>query len=298
MATANPNQVIAQNTDAEFRAWATAHRDLLLTGSALSQTSDTNQFDFGGATRPAANTDGLPLLLQMTDSLQAVAPYVLAVYYGSGAAQNVPRIRIAIGTGTSGSGTLTGVVYGPVIVSNAAVPVSTTIAYECAACGIPGSVWVAFGFGNNLGVWSQPVVRSFFGLHRIRDHAGAQTADGLVVYSITPSSSDLQCVSIRRVSPTTFGPHNLGCLIVGGTTSSVISGGERQCYAHAAALPEARPVPEYITVAAPEWSLGNVFAARPPGAAADRTYRCLGTRVATVGAGASTSTHALCAIWE
>lgn len=299
MATANPNIVIDQTTDAGFRAWATEHRDLLLTGGALVQTADSGQFDFATATRPSANTDAAPLLLRFADSLQTTAPYCLAVYYGSGAANTTPRVRIALGTGTNGAGTLTGVVYGPVSVSHTGASVSTTIAYESAACGLPGSIWVAFGLGNNLGAGSQPVVRSFLGVHRIRVHAGAQTADGLVVYSSSPdTSANLQCASIRRVSPTTFGPHNLSCLIVGGATSSVISGGERQCYAHAAALPEARPVPEYITVAAPEWSLGNVFTARPPGASADRTYRCLGTRIATAGAGAATQTHALCPIWE
>jgi hypothetical protein len=297
MAISNPSTVIDHTTDPAFRAWALNLRDLALIGGHFVQTADTNQFDFAAAVRPSNNTDSLPILLSPTDALQATAPYILAIYPGTGSISSNPRVRVAVGTGTNGSGTLTGTIIGPIACGSVSAPVSTTLSYENAAHATDGSLSIAFGIGNVLGSASQPVVRAFFGFHRIRNHAGDQTPDGVALYSVSVNGL-LECYSARRVSPVAFGPHNLSCLIVGGTTTSVTAGGERQLYAHSAALPEARPVPEYLTGAAGEWSFGTVISAQPPGSNGDRSYKCLGNRISTVGAGSGASSHCLFMPWD
>lgn len=298
MATANPLTVLDNSTDAGFRAWITEHRDLLLTGGALAQTADTGQIDFGTVVRPPTNTDAAPLLLRFTDALQATAPYILAVYYGTDSVATRGRIRVAIGTGTNGSGALTGTILAATTITNTSViAAAATTAMESPACGLPGEIAVAHKLGGASGGASQSVLWNLIGLSRTINHAGVQTAEGLVVY-LSGSSGQMQCRTLRRDPPTVIGPSAAACLVPLETTSSVAAGGERQVYAHVCALPETRPVVQFVTGVVAEVPLGTVFPARPPGLSADRSYRSLGIRVASPGAGAGTQSHALCLVWQ
>jgi hypothetical protein len=297
MATALTNTVFDHTTDAAYRAAAVEMRDLLLTGGTLAQTADTGQFDFASAVRPASNTDSAPLILGFTDALQATAPYFFAFYFGSGSSVNVPRYRMAIGTGTTGAGALTGVILTATIMGPIPHSSAATTASESAACGLPGEICVAHKSGAALGGGSQPVLANLLGLSRTLSHAGVHTDEGLVVY-LGGSFGEMQCRTFRRLAPTVFGPTNLSCLITYGTTTSVAAGGERQVYAHASALPDTRPVAQFVTAVAAETPAGTIFLAQPPGTASPRTYRSLGPRVATPGAGADLSSHALCQAWQ
>jgi hypothetical protein len=292
MATQTTNTPIDHSSDAGFRAWATVLRDLLLTGGALEQTADTGQLDLATATRPATTTDAAPMFFRFTDSLQATAPYVLAVYVGTGNVAGWPRIRVALGTGTTGSGALTGVLMSQIDVHKLAAGEAT--ARDWLACGLPGDISVCVASSHATGA-----AFAFVGLHRVRDAACAPTADGVFLYYMD-GSGNLLSRSFRRV-PTSaaFGPSAAVTFVPLGTTASVIDGGARLVYPHETALPDVRPVTHYCTCVAAEFSAGLTFVARPVGPT-NITYIFLGGGgVRTPGIGlASAVSHGLAMRWE
>jgi hypothetical protein len=292
MGTQTFSAPIDHSSDAGFRAWATVLRDLLLTGGALEQTADTGQLNLTTATRPATTTDAAPMLFRFTDSLQATAPYVLAVYVGTGNVAGWPRIRVALGTGTNGSGALTGVLLSPIdVYKNAAGDTTSRVSL---ACGLPGQFSVCFMTEHAAGA-----AFAFIGLHRVLNAACAPTADGVHLFYIDGSGNLLSRAFRRVPSAAAFGPSQAVTFVPMGTTASVIDGGARLCYPHETALPDVRPVTHYCTVVTSEFSAGLTFSARPVGPS-NITYIFLGAGgVRTPGIGLPSATsHGLGMRWE
>jgi len=111
MATKNQRDIQPSNSsDALFRAWCVFLRDAVLNGWV--QTSDTGQMDFTTVTAPgAANTKKGYIIVRMDDALQGSFPVYMRIDFGSGNVTNSPGIWLEIGTGSNGSGTITGSVF-------------------------------------------------------------------------------------------------------------------------------------------------------------------------------------------
>jgi hypothetical protein len=94
--------------DATFRVWGEELEDKL-TLAGLVQTADTGQIDWTTATRSAINTftSGYSIWT-FDDTQQSTAPIYLKIEYGTGSTNTFPKIRITVGTGSNGTGTLTG----------------------------------------------------------------------------------------------------------------------------------------------------------------------------------------------
>src|SRR5262245_52043536 len=107
--TATTTLILANDTDAHFRAWPQWIHDKL-SAAGWVQTSDTGQIDLTTVVKPAAvSTSQGYEIWRMADSLQATFPVFMKLEYGSGASSaNNPQIWITLGTGSNGSGTLTG----------------------------------------------------------------------------------------------------------------------------------------------------------------------------------------------
>lgn len=96
-------------TDAEFRLLCQFISNNLQSGG-VTKTADTGQVDTATVTRPGStNTVAGYEIRTFTDTLQATVPIFIKLEYGTGATTGQFGVSISVGTGSNGSGTLTGV---------------------------------------------------------------------------------------------------------------------------------------------------------------------------------------------
>lgn len=113
MATRTTSTVWRSSSDAEFRAWGSWFSGCF---SAFGWTASYSNFATGtnwtDVTAPAAaNTARVTEVWAMADAAAATTPYFVKVEYGGASTVTIPAMRISIGTGHSGGGTLTGILY-------------------------------------------------------------------------------------------------------------------------------------------------------------------------------------------
>lgn len=108
MSAANFTVAGDNSTDAAFRAWGSAV-NTALAALGFVQTADTGQINWTTVTRPlAVNTAQGYEVWRFADTLQATAPIFIKLEYGSGTAAGLPSLWVTVGTGSNGSGTITG----------------------------------------------------------------------------------------------------------------------------------------------------------------------------------------------
>lgn len=97
------------DTDAHFRGWVQAISDGLQTGG-LTKTADSGQINTATVTKPGGTSTSQGYeIRQFTDALSGTKPVVFKIEYGSGTGSaNEPAIWLTIGTGSDGSGNITG----------------------------------------------------------------------------------------------------------------------------------------------------------------------------------------------
>jgi len=171
--------VCMSDTDAHFQAWAQFVEDTLVTTGGWVVTSDTGQ------TLPSAlihtTTANVKVgyrIYRMNDSLQATYPVFMRIDYGSGSgAGNYPGMWITIGTGSNGSGTITGILYNggasasAIVQPNSSSSVTATNSYGSADTG---------RFSICLFVCATNTLVVPFGLERTKSSTGSDTGDGLL----------------------------------------------------------------------------------------------------------------------
>jgi hypothetical protein len=175
MTTASTNTVLDHTTDAGFRTWGNELMTALITTLGLTQTADTGQlaFPMTVTTRPAINTAAGYYILRFNDTLQATTPIFIKVEVGTGASAAVPALWITVGTGSNGSGTLTGAST-RIYCGNSSAVTSTVTNFVSRACYNPaqGVLWID---------WKQAAAAAntdyfSFLIHRSVDNTGAPTA--------------------------------------------------------------------------------------------------------------------------
>jgi hypothetical protein len=126
-------------SNATFQAWAAGVATALTTVgiTRTTNTGDTNDFSIANNWNPANITMTVPAsnsftyyeIRQFTDSLQGTNPVYLKFEYGTGDGTSYYGLRITMGGGTNGSGTLTGFTSTSCILQPAAAASATT--YDC-----------------------------------------------------------------------------------------------------------------------------------------------------------------------
>lgn len=183
MATRSSSTLLADNTvQANFRAWAQFVEDTLVTTGGWVVTSDTGQTLPSALTVPgAANAKRGYRIYRMADALQATSPFYMRVDYGSGGATGNPGLWLTIGTGSDGSGNITGILWNGGAVTAANVSTQSTSTTQ-----VNNSYGSASTNRVTLGMFIQaattlPLVLS---IERSKDASGADTGDGfLLCYS-------------------------------------------------------------------------------------------------------------------
>lgn len=109
MTTSTFSVVPRQSSDAEFRSWGSAI-STALAAVGMTQTADTGQINWTTVTRAGANnTDAGFEIWRFNDAMQSTFPVFMRLGYGRSNNSDSNRLAISFGSGTNGSGTLTGV---------------------------------------------------------------------------------------------------------------------------------------------------------------------------------------------
>lgn len=274
MTTQSWNTPITHTNDAQFRAWG-SELSARLAAIGLVQTADTGQINWVTVTRPGTNVAAGYEVWRFNDSLQGSAPIFIKVEYGTSSGNsNSPQVWITVGTGSNGSGTITGSLTSRLSTSGTSSSAINTVAnYPSFACAVEGLAWVANKYGGagvNRGF-------SFFAVVRTCDSGGTPTGDGFVVYAGSTSSnasSQIQAQAIRTLAPATVFPlttDGFFSMIVHGLTTTVTPSGDTQASLHWMPTPEVRPVFGICSIATAESSFGASFSTTLVGST-PRTY--------------------------
>jgi len=289
------------SSDAGFRAWGVEFSAAMAT-IGMVQTADSGQINWTTVIRPAGSSNAGYEIWRFDDTNHTAAPIVIRIDYGCDNAVTRPRMMLTIGTGSNGSGTITGVLKTTTQVSRGNSNVVSSITnyptYMCCVDGFLGVCWK--GGGSDTGR-----AYAFFSIGRTVDDTGAPTTAGIVLNltfangagnspgyaetwmfatgynansgtSSTPITNNLPCYA--------FIPYSLTATIIAG------SPGARQIFRHYHPTPLIRPymwlASSTITDAIVD---GTTFSLTPVGTT-PRTFMCLGTW--------ATANERMCMMWE
>lgn len=94
-------------TDALFRSWGSGLSTALST-VGLVQTADTGQINWSTVVRAGVNSDAGYEIWRFNDTMQATVPIFVKFYYGTYTPASSLRLLVEVGSGSNGSGSLTG----------------------------------------------------------------------------------------------------------------------------------------------------------------------------------------------
>ncbi len=191
MTTASTNTVFSQTSNATFQAWITELVTMMFTTLGLTQTADTGQIDPATVALPgAANTSAGYVIGRFNDTAQATSPVFFKLEFGTGASTAIPAMWITLGTGSNGSGTLTGVVTTRVATGHQqdAIPSPAVTPYITRACysATDGVFWLGWKYNAGQG-GSTNATYAGWHIYRSNDNNGNATTDS--VHMITNSNS-------------------------------------------------------------------------------------------------------------
>lgn len=220
MTTASTTTVLDQTSDAAFRTWVAEIITMFFTTLGLTQTSDTGQINTSTVTRAAViNTAAGYVIGRFNDAAQSTSPVFFKLEFGSGSTQpTAPAMWITVGTGSSGTGTITGVTTSRTAMGSFGPQLSTTTAYVTRGCynataGFLGFIWKIAGIATA----SSQAVSGFF-LFRSADNTGAVTTDSVhLLASSGSASSSASGGTMQVISYLTSTAYNSASPFTGGS---------------------------------------------------------------------------------
>lgn len=285
-------------TDAVFRSRClSVHDALLMGGSGLVQTTDTGQMNFATVTVGGAssNTRGYTIY-RFNDALQATSPIFIKVEWGVGATTGRMRALISMGTGSNGSGTLTGPVTGQV-----------EICGQCAASADPGGnhyVCSAPGFFA-MAVCAANAIQNgpigYLSISRTRDPTSdaLDSVGALLIGQDGNAGRTCNSATIRSINnPAASSVSRHTCIVPGTPGNTALLNGDKQLYPVFGAYPDVRQDWAQFVVRGSEIALNpTTFTATPFGTTA-RTFMFLGQDRAPICNTAVSTPFRLAFLWE
>lgn len=253
MATSITTGVADHSTDAGFRAWGSEFSSLLAS-VGLVKASDTGQINWTTVLKPTESNGVAGFeIWKFNDSLSATAPIFIKIEYGNVSSIARPGLYITVGSGSDGSGVITGVVISERI--SCSLPSSggfASLAKPRFFCHTEGSL---------LAVFHENTVNFFSGvgffITRSCDNTGSLTSEAAAIYPCNGSANTSAGSSIVRFSGTVL-PLNAFPVIVPNGMSSSAAGVDKQVFPHFASVPRVTMLPSILTV------FINDFVAREP----------------------------------
>jgi hypothetical protein len=262
MTTQSWTSRIRHDSDATFREWGLEFATKLA-ACGLTQTADTGQINWATVTRPASNTEGGFEMWRFNDTAHSTTPIFIRFGYGTASGTTTPRIQITVGSGSNGSGTITGTApftintLGPF--GTASTTDTTYNSYMCynTDVGALGMFWKV-GNGNSF----QLVIA------RDVDSSGVPNTDGCNVVINAQSFLTAACMRLTAGSitakQTATTSANL-CMDPFSPGNSAV-GSDFQAYVGFGCFPRVRPVMGYCGVRDSEIPLGTTFSVALVGA--------------------------------
>lgn len=188
MTTASWSTVLDHTSDAGFRAWG-SELAAKFAAVGMVQTADTGQINWTTVTRPGTNTSAGYEIWRLSGS----ALY-FKIEYGTGSAAANPSHWFTAGTGSNGSGTLTGQLSTRTQCGCPTASVGATVtnyqSYLCATTSYFGLAW-KIGSSSTAGR-----ARMFLTAMQTVDSSGAVTTTGYeVCFSTNNTTLNTQCVA-------------------------------------------------------------------------------------------------------
>lgn len=187
--------------------------ETLATNAGLVQTGDTGQTS--GASFPAGsgtNTSAGYQIWRFADSLQATKPVYFKIEWGTGASSNSLGLWVTIGTGSNGTGTITGIIFARQAI--ATVGAGAAGPYRCV--GSASTNRLSMIYGMSYATQNSCIL---FGFERSKDASGNDTGDGVMWVSTAASGSAWVSQYVPFVGTARAAQVNLDVPVPGGTTS-------------------------------------------------------------------------------
>lgn len=256
------------SSDATFRAWGAALSAAIVAGGAvfgkLVPTTDTGQINWTTVTRPGTNTVAGYEIYKFADTNAGTAPVYIKLEYGTGTTAAVPQIWVTVGTGSNGSGTLTGFTTTRTIWTRQTVITSTVTNYPTY---FSSTETCPFALFFKLGAGSASTGFGLLGIGRDCNLDGSIRTDAVGVYTSQNNQSAAEW--LRFSDGTKFGSsinHDY-CMVPMGITATSVAG-SFQAFQHVTALPQIYGVNWISTVLASEVALNTQDSATLYGATA------------------------------
>jgi hypothetical protein len=258
---------VRHDSDATFREWGLEF-STKLAAVGLTQTADTGQVNWGTVTRPAANVNAGYEIWRFNDAAQATTPIFIRFDYGTGSQATAPRIQATVGSGSNGSGTITGTA--PFTANNLG-PFATAATVDTTYNSYMSYVAAAGAFGV---FWKVGNANSFqFLICRDVDSSGTPQTDGAQV--VINAQSFLTAATMRLSTGTITAKQTSTsaaslCLDPMSPGSSAV-GADFQAYVSFGSFPRVKPVIGYCGVRDSEIPLATTFTVALVGGTS-RTY--------------------------
>jgi len=289
MTTITYTSVIDQTTDAAFRTWGNEFKTNLA-AVGLVQTADTGQINWATVTRAAINTAAGYEIWRFADS-----SLYLKIEYGSGGGTSIPQMWITVGTGSNGSGTLTGQLSTRNIWTSGTGPASTVTTYTTYLSRTADSFSCIFKANANTASYPE----GFLIIGKTVDGTGAATSTGFAVLRLGGSSSPVTVQAVRiAATAATYADTSANTAIPGTPASSVASSGNFQAYEVWINVPDVVPFNWACVTLLSEVAKGGTFTCTMVGSTA-RTYLAVGQINSTASVGAyNSASYSYSMIWE
>lgn len=275
-----------------FRAWG-SELNTALAAIGLVQTSDTGQINWSTVNHPGGGSIAAGYeIWRFADST-----IYMKLEYGSSTSSTAPQMWITTGTGSNGSGTLTGqlstrnTIGTNTTITNPGVTAYTS--YLCHVSGYFGMIWKANGSSSSTHL-------AMLAIGRTVDSNGSPTSTGFGVMRPNGTSAmQLQCVRTASTAVTLTSSAEF-CVVPGAITSSVLQNGNLQAYMWWMNIPEIVPWNWTCSVIRAELASFNTFSVTLVGTT-PRTFMTAfqtGTNVNTVTSNAANTAYGLAILWE
>lgn len=185
MATTSYNVPAQITTDAEFRTWGSSLK-AALAAVGLVQAADTGQIDWTTVTKPTVgNTAAGYEIWEFNDTLQATAPVFIKIEYGTAASATQPSLWVTVGTSTNGAGALGGQMSTRKQLNQSQSATATV--YTSYVSGASNRLSFCL-MATSLTAATAMTVN----IERSHDATGADTADGISVFTVSTSNSTFE----------------------------------------------------------------------------------------------------------
>jgi hypothetical protein len=292
MATITNTGFLDHSSNAGMRAWIADFLNTLLNDSwsnggtiysNIALTADTGQMTtttLASATRPGTSTiiasNGY-VIVKFNDTQAGSAPIYIKFEFGTHTSATFPAIWVTIGTGSNGSGTITGIWYTQHQLGMTADVTSTTTNRLSTSCCADGHLSIAFkrrGFQTST-TW-------FLAIDRTCDSTGTRDAKGVVVFTaqsggVSSGTNGLSELTSYNVSGATTrsstGLTDLACYWPMNITNSLLAG-NAQVEKFYSCIPEIQPMIGLMSCITAEIA-DNATCTGAPVGSTSHTYLCL-----------------------